>query len=175
MIKHDSDSFELENDLKCSDAGLSLRAAKSEDEPLLLEIYAGTRLEELKSVPWDDNQKRAFFKTQFDARQQQYRDVYRRSIDYIILQRGQPIGRILIENREHYVALVDIALLPEHQKAGLGTLLMEALLRKAANQDSMIGLHVLKTSAAVRFYERLEFRISGDDGTYLEMIWKPAH
>jgi ribosomal protein S18 acetylase RimI-like enzyme len=176
MIKQATDPFfKLENNPECRHVGLSLRAATPEDESLLLETYASTRLSELESVPWDANQKRAFFKMQFDARQQQYRESYRNAVGSIVLQHGQPIGTMLVETREREIALVDIALLPQYRNAGLGTLLVKALMDEAASQQKTIRLHVLTTSAAVRFYERLGFRKTGDDGAYLEMTRKPTH
>src|SRR5881296_870172 len=97
-----------------SGGALSLRAATPDDSALLLEIYASTRLMELELVPWDENQKRAFIKMQFDARQQQYRDSYRGADSSIILQCGQPIGTMLVDKRGREIVLVDIALLPAH-------------------------------------------------------------
>ena len=176
MIKEATDPpFDLKNNSSCIDAKLSLRAATPEDETLLLEIYASTRLSELESVPWDANQKRAFIKMQFDARQGHYREAYRDAVGSIVLQHGQPIGTMLVETREREIALVDIALLPQYRNAGLGTLLVKALMDEAASQEKTLRLHVLTTSAAVKFYERLGFWKTGDDGTYLEMTWKPTH
>jgi ribosomal protein S18 acetylase RimI-like enzyme len=162
---------------KCSavdDVTLSLRATTPDDAPLLLEIYASTRLSELEFVPWDESQKRALIKMQFEARQQQYREAYSGAVSSIILRRGQPIGTMLVDKQERDIALVDIALLPEHRNAGLGTQLVKALMNEAASGGKIVWLHVLATSAAVRFYERLGFKKTGDDGTYLEMTWQPA-
>ena len=44
-------------------------------------------------------------------------------------------------------------------------------MKEAATAGKPIELHVLSSSPAVRFYERLGFRQSGDDGAYLEMKW----
>ena len=48
---------------------LELRERKPEDESFLLEVYASTRLEELEGFGWDDNQKQAFIRMQFLARE----------------------------------------------------------------------------------------------------------
>jgi len=160
--------------LSFSQQGLSIRDAIPNDVPLLFEVYASTRLPELELVAWDGNQKLAFIKMQFDARQAQYRDVYRGATSSIILQDGEPIGTMLVEIGEHAIALIDIALLPAHRNAGLGTQLVRGLMNEAGGAGKMIRLHVLRTSAAVRFYERLGFQKTSDDGTYLEMTWQAS-
>src|SRR5205807_2751522 len=134
---------------------LSLRATTPDDRALLLEIYASTRLIELELVPWDESQKRAFIKMQFDARQQQYDETYRGADSSIILQQGQPIGTMLVSRREREIMLVDIALFPAHRNAGVGTKLVKALMEEAAGAGKTVRLHVLATSVAVKMYERL--------------------
>src|SRR5215510_15909149 len=92
---------------RLADAGLSTRAATSDDESFLFEVYAGTRLLELEMVPWGDEQKLAFIKMQFDARETQYRAVYAEATSKIVLRHGKPIGAMLVDRREGEIALVD--------------------------------------------------------------------
>ena len=148
---------------------LNLREATADDEPFLLEVYASTRLQELEPFGWDDNQKRAFIRMQFLARER----TYPRGDNRIILLNGRPIGRMLVDRSETGVLLRDIALLTEYRNAGIGSRLIQDLMKEAASAGQPIELHVLASSPAVRLYERLGFRRSGDDGAYLEMKWIP--
>jgi len=148
---------------------LNLREATADDEPFLLEAYASTRLEELEPFGWDDNQQRAFIRMQFLARER----TYPRGDNRIILLNGRPIGRMLVDRSETGILLRDIALLTEYRNAGIGSRLIQDLMKEAASAGQPIRLHVLATSPAVRLYERLGFRRSGDDGAYLEMKWIP--
>jgi hypothetical protein len=50
---------------------ITLRPAIAADRQFLLGVYAGTRLEELAALPWDEGQKEAFVQMQFDAQNQQ--------------------------------------------------------------------------------------------------------
>ena len=147
------------------------RPATAEDEPFLCELYAGTRLIELELIPWDENQKRAFIKMQFDARQQQYREYYPDAESSMILQRGEPIGALLVAKRDREIVLVDIALLPQHRNAGVGTQLVKSLLEEAGGAGKTVRLCVLAASAAVKMYERLGFKKTNDNGVYFEMNW----
>jgi len=150
---------------------LSLRAATPHDAAFLLQVYASTRMDELKAIAWDENQKLAFVKMQFDARQRQYREVYPHAVCSIILKDDQPIGTILVDRNDREIRLVDISILPEHRNAGAGTQLVVKLLEDATVAALPVNLHVLKTSDAVRFYQRLGFSKIEEDDAYLKMIW----
>jgi len=150
---------------------LSLREATPADEPFLFEVYASTRLEELESFGWDENQKQAFIKMQFMARERTYPQVDSR----IIVLGGRPVGRLLVDRSEARILLCDIAVLTEFRNAGIGTRLIEDLKTEAGSSGKPIELHVVATSPAVRLYERLGFRRSdGAEGVYLSMRWVPA-
>ena len=150
---------------------LLLREAKPEDEPFLLEVYASTRLEELAGVPWDDNQKQAFIRMQFLARER----CYPRADNRIIVLNGRPVGRMLVERTDTSILLRDIALLTEHRNAGIGSRLIKDLMKEAIAAGKPIQLHVVASSPAVRLYERLGFCRSAAEAqvAYLEMKWVP--
>lgn len=149
---------------------LLLRETKPEDEPFLLEVYASTRLEELEGLGWDDNQKQAFIRMQFLARER----CYPRVDDRIILLDGRPVGRMMVDRTETSILLRDIAVLPGYRNAGIGRRLIEDLKKEATAAGKPIELHVVALSPAVRLYERLGFRASGGDVAYLEMKWVPS-
>ncbi len=150
---------------------LFLRDATSEDEPFLLEVYASTRIEELAGLGWNEDQKRAFIKMQFTARERTYPRVENR----IILLNGRPVGRMMVDRGDAAILLRDIALLTEYRNAGIGSRLITELMNDATSAGKPIQLHVVATSPAVRLYERLGFCKTGDEtAAYLEMKWVPA-
>ena len=148
---------------------VSLRPATPDDEPFLLDVYASSRDEELAALDWDDNQKRAFIRMQFLVRERSYP----LGDDRIILMNERPIGRLLVNRTDSAILLTDIALLTEYRNAGIGTGLIQDLMKEAAESRKPLHLHVLETSAAVRLYERLGFSRLGTDAAYLEMKWDP--
>lgn len=166
---HDLADIEALMPLKNGKIDLLLREATREDESFLLEVYAGTRMEELQETGWTDEQKLAFIRMQFLIRERSQPPVE----DRIILLNGQPIGRMMVDRGETSIVLRDIAVLTEYRNAGVGSRLLQGLMKEAASAGKPIELHVLASSPAVRLYERLGFRRSGDDGAYLEMKWVP--
>ena len=150
---------------------LRLRPVTSEDEPFLLNLFATTRSDELAFMNVSENQKQAFIAMQFRAQSRQYAMTYPHARNSIILWNDNPIGRILFDRGELEFTLVDIALLPTHRGNGIGTSIIQDLLKQAAAARKPIRLHVLTSSAAKRLYERLGFSLVGGDVAYLEMMW----
>ena len=143
-----------------------------EDESFLFAVYASTRLEELAGTGWDDNQKLAFIRMQFIARERSQPRVDNK----IILLNGRPVGRMLVDRTETPIVLRDIAVLTAYRNAGIGSRLLQELITEAAAAGKPVRLHVVASSPAVRLYERFGFRGSGAESgaAYLEMTWVPA-
>ena len=153
---------------------VSLRPAISDDESFLLNLYASTRSNELDLLNWDDKQKQAFIDMQFSAQRQQHLICYPQADSSIILLNDDAVGRLLVNRRERELALVDISLLPAHQRLGIGTHLMRELLKEAAAAAKPVRLHVLQSNPARNLYERLGFSIVSGDSIYCEMLWVPT-
>lgn len=64
-----------------------------------------------------------------------------------------------------------MAVVEEVRSRGLGTMLIEAVLRQAAEQEvELVSLSVDARSPALRFYERLGFEHVGWEGTSMTMV-----
>ena len=146
-----------------------LRPVTHEDQPFLYRLYASTRTEELSAVPWSEEQKQAFLKMQFSAQSHDYRKNYPDAALQLIVRDGQPAGRLYLDRRERAICIVDIALLPEHQRAGIGSALLRELIAEANAAGKPLTLHVEKFNPARRLYQRLGFVETGDNGVYLQM------
>jgi ribosomal protein S18 acetylase RimI-like enzyme len=149
-----------------------LRAATPEDEQFLRAVYAGTRAEELARVPWSDEQKRAFTDMQFAAQDADYRRHYPTAQYSIIEVQGVPVGRLYVDRCEKVIRIIEIALLPEHRRAGIGTKLLRELQDEARTAGKALTIHVEKFNPALRLYQRLGFQQIEDKGVYLFLEWK---
>jgi ribosomal protein S18 acetylase RimI-like enzyme len=151
-------------------SNLSLREVAPEDQSFLFEVYASTRIDELQETGWSNEQKLAFIRMQFLVRERSQPRVD----DRIILLNGQPVGRMMVDRGEAAILLRDIAVLTEYRNTGIGSRLIQDLIKEAAAARKPIQLHVVASSPAVRLYERLGFCRTGEESAYLEMEWVPA-
>jgi ribosomal protein S18 acetylase RimI-like enzyme len=154
--------------------GITLRPITSEDMDFLYQVYASTRADELAIVDWSQEQKDAFLQMQFDAQHRYYQEYYANASFDVILRDNQPIGRLYLDRREDEVRIVDIAILPEHRNAGVGTALLRDIMSEAASMGKVVTIHVEKFNPALRLYRRLGFRQKGDSGMYFLLEWSPA-
>lgn len=152
-------------------SALGLRPATAEDQPFLRDLFASTRSDELAILIWDQNRADAFIAMQFNAQSRQYGLSYPYAYSSIIMWNEASIGRLLIDKGEHEFTLVDIALLPSHRGGGIGTHLLQDLLREAASAGKPVKLNVWNSNPAKRLYQRMGFSASTDDGMYCEMWW----
>jgi ribosomal protein S18 acetylase RimI-like enzyme len=148
-------------------AGVVLRPATPDDADLLYRIYASTRAEELALLPWDAAMKAAFLRMQFDAQHRYYHDVYPAASYDLIVCGDVAAGRCYVDDGDAHVLVIDLALLPEHRGHGIGTALLEQILRSADTSGKPARIHVERTNRAQRLYGRLGFKQIGDDGVYL--------
>jgi ribosomal protein S18 acetylase RimI-like enzyme len=148
-------------------ASLILRAVEPADEPLLRKVYAGARADELAIVPWSAKEKDAFLRQQFDAQDAYYREHYRNASFNVIEADGKAAGRLYVARWEDEIRIMDIALLPEHQGAGVGTRLLRELLDEGSREGKRVSIHVEKHNPALRLYERLGFAPVAERGVYL--------
>jgi GNAT superfamily N-acetyltransferase len=152
----------------------TLRPITTDDEEFLLSVYASTRAEELGQVEWAEGQKEAFVKWQFELQRREYDTRFPDAEYNLILVDDHPAGRIWIGRDREQIRLLDIALLPEFQNRGAGTMLLHGLIDEArkANKPLRHMVFVLNNDAH-RFYERLGFVIIEDLGAYKHMEFRP--
>ena len=142
--------------------------------PCLLDLYASTRADELAQVPWSDDQKRAFVAQQFEAQQRAYH-AYENATLNVIVEDGDPIGRLYVARWPAEIRIMDIAVVPGHRNRGIGTALIRELQQEAAASDRPLTIHVERFNLALKLYERMGFQVAAErDHVYLLMRWEGA-
>lgn len=154
---------------------VSLRPATAEDYEELVRVYASTRAEELAQVTWwDEAQKLAFCRAQYDAQKHEYEVRFPEAEYDVIVLEGRCAGRLWVGRSEREIRLLDIALLPEAQKRGVGTALLRHLMEEASRTGKRLRHMVfILNQDALRFYQRLGFEVFEQaGGGYLHMEWR---
>jgi ribosomal protein S18 acetylase RimI-like enzyme len=157
------------------DGDVRLRPVAPEDEEFLLQVYAGSRADEMALVPWDEEQKRAFVRSQFEAQHAQYNERFPDAEYNVVLYKGRPVGRLWIGRTPEQIRLLDIAILPEFQNQGIGATLLKSLLAESEQRGLPLRHMVFKlNTAALRFYRQFGFSQIDDVGAYIHMERRPA-
>jgi len=150
---------------------ITVRDEQPADEPFLFDLYASTRQDELEAWGWPPAMRDTFLTLQFRA-SQGYRAAFPDAEFQIVLRDGVKAGRLIVQRTREELRVVDIALLPQHRNAGIGTALLRRLFGEAAATQKPLRLHVRKDNRAGRLYQRLGFIKAGETELHWEMEWR---
>ena len=151
---------------------IELHPIKNEDLEFLYQVYAGTRQAEMAITGWPEQQVSEFLRMQFELQHKQYMN-YEGGKFYVIVYNSQDVGRLYVQRRDKEIVIVDIALLPDKQKMGIGTKLLQDLINEAVLKNVPLRLHVEYNNPALFLYERLGFKKGELFGIYYPMERMP--
>lgn len=143
------------------------------DEEFLRGLYRDSR-SDLDGVFHDEDQQRQLIDIQYRGQTLTYARDFPDASHNIIELDGRPIGRVMVDRQPAFIQLVDLSLVREYRGIGIGTCVLKGLLAECAIKGVPCLLQVLKTNQARDLYERLGFRVEGDDGARFLMRWNDA-
>jgi GNAT superfamily N-acetyltransferase len=150
-------------------AGIATRPRADGDEALLRALFATSRAAELAALPVE--LAGPFLDLQLALREG---SLPATAQDDVVEVGGQPVGRWVVDRSQPALRLVDVALLPPHQRRGIGSALLAGLCEEADAAGRPVDLHVRCGSPAARLYARFGFRTLGGDGVHDAMRRPPA-
>jgi ribosomal protein S18 acetylase RimI-like enzyme len=153
-------------------SAIAFRSCVDADVAFLRHLYGTTRDDEMRRVPWSDEQKRQFLDLQFLAQKQHYEAYYPDCQFLIIELEGQAVGRLYVDRGPEDIRVIDIALLPEYRGRGIGRMLMEEILQEGKSDEKCVTIYVEHDNPARRLYDRLGFRHVDTNGVYHLMEWR---
>jgi ribosomal protein S18 acetylase RimI-like enzyme len=157
-----------------SAAKIHLDPVLASDEIFLYQTFTSTRTEEMALTGWNAEQQESFLRMQYEAQRRSYLMQLPDAEYFVIRSSETALGRLIIDRRPEEIHIVDIALLSEFRKHGIGSILMNAIMREAAQGGRKVSLHVERFNPALHWYERLGFGVAASGPIYLEMVWRPA-
>ena len=79
----------------------------------------------------------------------------------IVVYRAVDVGTFEVTRHIDHIHLGEFYLLPQFQRQGIGTILLERVLSEATEKGLPVRLEVLKINPAQSLYQRHEFVVSG--------------
>ena len=153
---------------------IELRAYCPEDDPFLFELFASARAEQFSPLGFEPAQLEALLRLQYLAQTRDYAASHPRADHAIIWSGLRRVGRILTQENDGEIMLVDIAVLLQWRNCGIGTVLIRRLQETAAAKGKLVRLSVAKSNRALGLYERLGFVPDAATDVYISMAWPPS-
>jgi ribosomal protein S18 acetylase RimI-like enzyme len=151
---------------------VTLRDVTEEDRDFLRDVYATTRAAEMEMVPWSDEQKQAFVDFQFNAQDTYYREKFPLAQYSVILLDQTPVGRIYVLREEQEIRILDITVLPEYRKRGIGSHLVTNLLEEAKRAGEAVQIYVESFNPSRALFERFGFSAISEEGINVLFEWR---
>jgi ribosomal protein S18 acetylase RimI-like enzyme len=159
--------------LNCSDSGLSFRLAEPADDAFFQQLFAANhRYFEHGDLP--DLTIQQLLQQQYQLQQQSFLQQIPKPDTYLLLQRAEPVGRLMLARHAENLHLTDLALLPNHCGRGVGSALIQTLQHYARQQQLAISLLVDQQNCGARqFYLRHDFKSVAFVAGQEQLYWQP--
>ena len=153
---------------------IQLRPVDEKDNLFIETVYRSTREDELKLTNWNEQQKSAFIIMQSMAQLAEYKAKFPGAAWQVIVFNKQDAGRFYTWENDTEILLIDITLLPKFRGKGIGTFLLEGLIKRSDKVQKKISLHVDPYNPALQLYLRLGFIHLKNNGRYYYMERNPV-
>ena len=152
---------------------LTFKDVGPNDHAALFRLFAAVRAEELGMGGWDAGLRDQILRLQFDAQRRGYADRFPGADERMILRDGVPIGWLIVDRTGTRLHGIDIGLLAEERRQGIGTQIIRALQEEAAGDGRPMTLTVKRQNVrAMALYVRLGFLTVSEDDVHLVMEWR---
>lgn len=137
-----------------------LRPATEIDREFLYRLHCRTMREVIERTwGWDDDWQVKDFDRRIGAYQV-----------FVIDVGEEPIGGLMLDLTPDNLDIVELQILPEHQRQGIGTRVIEQVIDDAKRMGLSVTLSVVPANLdARRLYERIGFRATGVDEPFIRM------
>lgn len=153
---------------------IELRPVEEKDNLFIEAVYRSTREDELNLTNWSEQQKNAFSTMQSVAQLAEYKTRFPGAAFHVIIYNKQDAGRFYTWENDNEIRLIDITLLPLFRGKGIGTYLLQELIKKSNKIQKKISLHVDPVNQALQLYRRLQFIHIKNNGRHYYMERNPA-
>lgn len=147
--------------MKASLGLVTFRVINQSDDGFLRRLYASTRAQELKHSGWPEIQKQTFLDSQYMFQKRAYHLNFLGAVHRIIQLGGVDIGRLIVNETDDELRIIDFSLLPEYRGKGIGTDILRSLINKAEGGKVPVRLMAVKNSPAINLYLRHGFKKTG--------------
>jgi ribosomal protein S18 acetylase RimI-like enzyme len=143
---------------------LTRRTAQAHDEDFLYALHKATMHDYVMETwgVWDELWQRERYRQNFQPQRLR-----------VIQLDGQDIGMLHLQERTEELFLVNLEILPEFQKRGVGSQIIRQVIEEANQLGKPVALQVLKVNLAARaLYQRLGFGVTGENDTHYIMAYE---
>lgn len=151
-----------------------LRACTEADDAFVYDVFSTTWESEVAALP-NQNLAQHVLRIQHIAQERRFASQYPALQRYIVVQDGEPAGRLYVHESASLLEVVDLTLMPRFRDHGIGTGIFHQLFEHATSEGQTIALRVeRRNERATMLYSQLGFDLVSVDDLDNYFEWTPA-
>lgn len=152
---------DVQDNLRLMKMKYTIVRGTKEDRMWLFDLHESTMKEYVDKVyGWDVERENAYFDN----------IVLFKRYHLILDEHGKKIGAINFYNKDNNTIKINrIEILPDYQKKGIGSVVLDQMIERAKDEGKNIELRVFKINPAFRLYSRKGFKIFRETDTHYYM------
>jgi GNAT superfamily N-acetyltransferase len=151
-----------------------LRPCVASDDAFLYDVFATTWASEVAALP-NQNLARHVLRIQHIAQERRIAGRYPGHQRFIVLQDGEPAGRLYVHGDAESMHVIDLTLMPRFRDRGIGSRILRDLFEVAAVDRHAVTARVdRRNRAATELYSRLGFKLVAVDDVDHHFEWSPS-
>jgi ribosomal protein S18 acetylase RimI-like enzyme len=156
------------------DGNITLRPVGGNDDEFLLSVYASTRAQEMAMVRWSAEQKEAFVRAQFTAQSEHYAAEHPRADHDVICREEVAVGRVYVDRNSEVLHILDITILPQYQRLGIGSTVLRRLMQEASAGESAkpVTIYIETFNPGQSLFRKLGFEAVSESGFHRLLRWE---
>jgi ribosomal protein S18 acetylase RimI-like enzyme len=140
-----------------------LRACTEADDAFVYDVFCTTWASEVAALP-NQNLAQHVLRIQHIAQERRFAGRYPRHDRFIVVEDGEPAGRLYVHEGESVIQVIDLTLMPRFRDRGIGTRIFHDLLEHAEEVGKSVSLRVeRRNERATMLYTALGFKLVGVD------------
>ncbi len=148
--------------LKCAYKIQVLKCTK-ENKAWLFNLHKLTMKEYIDKVyGWDEQREKAYLDNPL---------LFKR-YHLILVEQGEMVGAINFYYKDDVIKINRIEVLPDYQNKGIGSAVLDKIIKSAKNENMNVELRVFKINPACRLYSRKGFKIFKESDTHFYMRYE---
>jgi ribosomal protein S18 acetylase RimI-like enzyme len=151
-----------------------LKPARPDDNDFLYEVFCTTWQDEVAALP-NQNLARHVLRIQHTAQERRFDNRYPGHRRFVVSHDGERVGRFYLFASGSVLHIVDLTLLPQFQRRGVGTRLVRDLMTEASSDGHRVSMCVPRRNGTpLELFASRGFDLVSSDDLDHYFEWTPA-
>jgi len=151
-----------------------LRACTEADDAFVYDVFSTTWESEVAALP-NQNLARHVLRIQHTAQERRFDTRYPGHRRFVVTHDQERVGRFYLFASGSSLHIVDLTLLPQFRRRGIGTRLVSDLMGEASSDGHRVSMRVSRDDrSAIGLYASLGFHLQSSDDLDHYFEWTPA-